>query len=179
MRATRLLLAALLLLPACAQAPGGTGPGSGGPDPATERAIGVYTTVLSKLIHEEGALQADSPIFILDRVDPDAQDPTASPAPAEPISQDVQRGVVAGFPERDVIFVADAEAVSIPVEEGGGVRDGGMLVTLGPIPQGASRVEVPAGTLCGNLCGTWATYVVELQGEVWKVSGTTGPVAIS
>jgi len=41
------------------------------------------------------------------------------------------------------------------------------------------RVEVPRNPRINGLAGPWLTYVVERDGESWKVIGTTGPVAIS
>lgn len=66
-----------------------------------------------------------------------------------------------------------------PRRSGGGVKNDGVVITLGPIPEGENRVEVQASLYAGPLAGTWLTYVVRLSSQGWRVTGTTGPVAIS
>jgi hypothetical protein len=57
------------------------------------------------------------------------------------------------------------------------VKDGGVLISLGPI-EGGARVTVPNGLFFACLGGQWQTYVLErVEGE-WDVQGTTGPIAI-
>lgn len=179
MRLSRTAVTALLLLSACAKPPGQGGPTTG-PDPETQRLIGVYVAVLQEQIGAEAEAGAP-PTYVLDRAVSDAADPGATEEEGEPIPKEVQRGVLEAFPGRDIRFIPDGDAVTIPLEEGtgGGVEGGGSLITLGPIPAGEAEVEVAAGSYCGGLCGMWATYVVKLQGDAWKVTGTTGPVAIS
>jgi hypothetical protein len=53
------------------------------------------------------------------------------------------------------------------------------LVSVGLIPETGDRVEIPASLYFNGLAGTWLTYVVENADGDWKVTGTTGPVAIS
>jgi hypothetical protein len=77
----------------------------------------------------------------------------------------------------DVRFIDGDEAIN--KDEGGLKIEEAALVSLGTIPDGEERVEVKVGMLCGSLCGTWLTYVVESAAGGWKVTGTTGPVGIS
>jgi hypothetical protein len=53
------------------------------------------------------------------------------------------------------------------------------LVSLGLIPEDGDHVEIPASLFFTGLAGTLLTYVVEGSGGEWRVTGTTGPIAIS
>jgi hypothetical protein len=50
-----------------------------------------------------------------------------------------------------------------PRRSGGGGKNDGVVITLGPIPEGENRVEVQASLYAGPLAGTWLTYVVGSQ----------------
>ena len=63
------------------------------------------------------------------------------------------------------------------LEGTGQVERRGVLVTLGPIVGRGRRVGASLW-LDGRAAG-WLTYVVRRQGGVWRVTGTTGPVAIA
>ena len=76
-------------------------------------------------------------------------------------------------------FVAEGSDVLGPADQGARVRNQGVLITLGPVPGGADRVEVSASSYEGNLGGPWQTLVLERHGLRWQVEGTTGPVAMS
>jgi hypothetical protein len=119
-------------------------------------------------------------IYVLAHTVKDAGD--ALPPEAEtgdPLADEVKRRLLAELSDLPVEFVSDAESVTIPVDRGGGVKNDGVVVTLGPIPKGDDRVEVQASLYAGPLAATWLTYVVRLSSQGWRVTGTTGPVAIS
>ena len=108
--------------------------------------------------------------------------------------------VVAGYGERAVCqdpFSAREQAAllaalsglpgarftSEPDEVGDQIADGdlggiGLLLLVGPIKGDGDRVEVPAASVCGHLCGRWMTFVVERGDGSWEVTGTTGPFGI-
>ncbi|MGH2820952.1 MAG: hypothetical protein ACRDJ5_09905, partial [Actinomycetota bacterium] len=73
-------------------------------------------------------------------------------------------------------FVRDPDSVRSGVGE---VENNGVIITLGPIPSGRNKVEVENNLWCGGLCAQWLTYVLERQEEKWRITGTTGPYAIS
>jgi hypothetical protein len=54
-----------------------------------------------------------------------------------------------------------------------------MLIRFGRIPGEGDSLEIPASAYCGGRCGHWMTLVVRDIDGAWKVTGTTGPVAIS
>jgi catechol 2,3-dioxygenase-like lactoylglutathione lyase family enzyme len=106
--------------------------------------------------------------------------PNRSPGTAgTPLPDEVKRGLLAALSDLPLEFVSDDDTVIIPVEEGGGVKDEGVVVTVGPIPPGDDQVEVEASLYAGPLAATWLTYVVKRSSQGWRVAGTTGPVAIS
>ena len=50
-----------------------------------------------------------------------------------------------------------------------------VVVTLGPIVERNGDVRVGASYLCGGLCGSGSTWVLEERDGSWKVVGTRGP----
>jgi hypothetical protein len=79
-----------------------------------------------------------------------------------------------------VAFIADGHTV---IETGDGcaqVADGGILITLGTPNGDYHRVKVAINGFVACLGATWLTYVVQNQpGAGWRVTGTTGAMAIS
>ena len=61
----------------------------------------------------------------------------------------------------------------------GGVKNDGVIISLGRIERNRGRVEVATGLWCGGTCGQWLTYVLERDVVGWRITGTTGPYAIS
>ena len=60
------------------------------------------------------------------------------------------------------------------------VKNGGILITLGPPAGDASAVHVGINGFVACLGATWLTYVLREQpGAGWRVTGTTGSMAIS
>jgi hypothetical protein len=77
-------------------------------------------------------------------------------------------------------FVADAKAIQDRIFEATVVATRpDMLIRFGRIPEEGDRLEIPASAYCGGRCGHWMTLVVQDVDGAWKVTGTTGPVAIS
>jgi hypothetical protein len=61
----------------------------------------------------------------------------------------------------------------------GHVRAGGVLITLGPIRGDEGKVRVANSWWMNGLAAQWLTYVLDRQGAGWKVTGISGPIAIS
>ncbi|MGH2651335.1 MAG: hypothetical protein ACRDHK_09010, partial [Actinomycetota bacterium] len=143
----------------------------------------VYASMIRRLTTTKDSTFGRDPdfpvIFVVDRIDPGAGDPEDTSDRGEQLSEDEKRLIRDRLSDLPIEFVSDEDEVVIPVEDGGGVERNGVVVTLGPIPEGEQRVEVPASLYAGPLAGTWLTYVLEFQEGEWKVTGITGPVAIS
>jgi hypothetical protein len=156
----------------------------------TERAVAIYSAVVRQLVTKDHTFGRSDPgfkaVYVLDGAVEGAEDPQKSPregAPAEPFSEAIKAGLRAKLTDLPPItFVRRSRSV-IEGRNGGSspghVVDDGVLLTLGPIVGGERRVEVGSNLWINGLAGLWTTYVVERRGGEWKLSGTTGPIAIS
>ena len=179
-RLTAFVAVAALFGSACAS---NQGPANDpGPDPATQRAVSIYEAVIRQLVTTEDSTFGPNPrfpvVYLLERAKQDAADPEAGGEEA-PLSNGVKSQLLDALSDLPIEFISDQDAVIKPMEEGGGVKDEGVVVTVGPIPEGLDQVEVQASLYAGNLAATWLTYVVKRSSQGWRVTGTTGPVAIS
>jgi hypothetical protein len=180
-RLTALAAAAVVLGVACAGAQGP--PQDPGPDPGTQRMISIYGAVVRRLVTTSDSTFGEDPefpvVYLLDRARERAANPQPGNGKETPLSNEVKVGLHAALSDLPIEFVSDEDAVIVPVEEGGGVRNDGVVVTVGLIPEGDDEVEVQASLYAGPLAATWLTYVVKRSSQGWRVTGTTGPVAVS
>ena len=145
----------------------------------------VYVQVLRRYISTpaENSFpgQAFKTVYVLNRAYPDAADPSGTHGRGAPIAPQTQRQVTAALAGMaHVIFIADRGSV---IEARGGcgqVRNGGILITLGPPVGHGHEVRVAINGFVACLGATWLTYVLQDQpGVGWRVTGTTGTMAIS
>ena len=125
--------------------------------------------------------QAFKTVYVLNQAYPDAAAPSGGHGRGAPIVPQTQRQVTAGLAGMArVIFIAHRRSV-IEVRGGcGQVRDGGILITLGPPVGHGHEVQVAINGFVACLGATWLTYVLQDQpGAGWRVTGTTGTLAIS
>jgi hypothetical protein len=125
--------------------------------------------------------QAFKTVYVLNRAYPDAADPSGTHGRGAPIAPRTQHQVTAALAGMaHVIFIADRGSV---IEARGGcgqVRNGGILITLGPPVGHGHEVRVAINGFVACLGATWLTYVLRDQpGVGWRVTGTTGTMAIS
>jgi hypothetical protein len=148
----------------------------------------IYAATLERLVRASSTGQGDPPfnlIFVLDGVVPHAAEPTAQEDPEEPFSQVLKDDLQRLATRRELPpleFVPTRESAVVGTDSGkepGQARDGGAVVSLGAIEGSGQRVEVETSLWVNGLWGTWQTYVVAEKGGAWKVTGTTGPTAIS
>ena len=168
--------------------PTGHAPTSGRPGAVTEagaKGAEVYVQVLRRYLSTpaENSFpgQAFKTVYVLNRAYPDAADPSGTHGRGAPIAPQTQRQVTAALAGMaHVIFIADRGSV---VEARGGcgqVRNGGILITLGPPVGHGHQVRVAINGFVACLGATWLTYVLQDQpGVGWRVTGTTGSMAIS
>ena len=182
-RSMAFVLAAALLGSACAKQQGPAGSPDDGPDQARSRVVSIYESVIRQLVTTGDSTFGPNPqfpvIYLLDRAKEAAANPELPEGEGTPIPNGVKRELLAALSDLPLEFVSESDTVIIPVEEGGGVEQEGVVVTVGPIPTGEDQVEVEASLYAGPLAATWLTYVVKRSSQGWRVAGTTGPVAIS
>jgi hypothetical protein len=197
----RLLVVATLtlaLLPGCgggsdeSQRPTPGAPDSGEPGAkSTDRSAAIYAAVVLQLVTKDHTFGGADPgfkvIYVLDGVVADAADPS-KPAnandPKEPFSHDVKDGVrflstLADLPPVEFVASRHSAVAGASASSPGEVKNGGVLISLGPIDPDGKRVEVETSLWINGLAGQWLTYVLEQKNGSWAVTGTTGPMAIS
>jgi hypothetical protein len=158
---------------------------------AADRAANIYGAVIRQLVtkdHTFGRNPGFKVVYVLDGVVEDAEDPSKpvnAHDPRNPFSHDVKDGVrflsrlghlppIQFVPERDSVVVGTRSGSSP-----GHVKNGGVLISLGPIEGNATRVRVGNSLWINGLAGQWLTYVLEQRDGHWNVTGTTGRMAIS
>ena len=125
--------------------------------------------------------QAFKTVYVLNQAYPDAADPTGAHRRGAPIAPQAQRQVTAALAGMArVIFIANRESVIEARDGCGKVRNGGILITLGPPVGHGHEVHVAIYGFVACLGATWLTYVLQDQpGAGWRVTGTTGSMAIA
>jgi len=153
----------------------------------SNRSAAIYAAVVRQLVTKDHTFGGGDPgfkvVYVLDGVVVDAADPSKPPRehdPKEPFSHDLKDGVrflstLAELPP--VEFVAERDSVVAGTHSGsspGHVKNGGVLISLGPIKGDANRVEVANSLWINGLAGQWLTYVVERGDGGWAVTGISG-----
>jgi hypothetical protein len=119
-------------------------------------------------------------VYVLDRAVPGAADPMdqgLGGTPIAPATRERITSVLSGLGA--VSFIADKNTVLVDDNGCPQVRDGGILITLGPLNGAGTRVEVGIQGFVACLGATWLTYVVVDDAGGWRVTGTTGPRSIA
>lgn len=120
-------------------------------------------------------------VYVLDHAFPNAGNPVSKHEQGTLIAPSTQRQITAALAGiGHVAFIADQRTVVETADGCMHVKDGGILITLGTLNGDSHRVKVAVGGFVTCLGATWLTYVVQNQpGSGWRVTGTTGPIAIS
>ena len=157
------------------------------PDDGVARRIEIYSAVIRRLVTRDHTFgSGPSPfqrVYVLDGVISDASDPMAANL-LGPAARPFPPPLVSGIRERlrrlpPLRFVNNAKRVrrGKPLY---GVKNDGVIISLGRIEvTRPHRVQVSNSLWCGGLCGQWLTYVLREEDGRWRITGTTGPVAIS
>jgi hypothetical protein len=162
-----------------------TSEASAGDGPAAVRETEIYVQVLRRYLGtpSENSFpdRTFATVYVLDQAHPDAADPKRTQESGTPIRPDTQQQITAALaPVAHVAFIAERTAV---IETRNGcpqVKDGGILITLGTAKGDDREVQVAINGFVACLGATWLTYVVHKEpGRGWRVTGTTGSMAIS
>ena len=193
--------AAAMVLTALAVSTAGCGgsPGAGAPSavhpPASDRPAAVtaagakeaevYEQVLRRYLSTPGENsfpgRAFKTVYVLNQAYADAANPSGTHGRGVPIAPQTQLQVTAALAGMaHVIFIADRGSVIEARDGCEQVRNGGILITLGPPSGHGHEVQVAINGFVACLGATWLTYVLQDQpGAGWRVTGTTGSMAIS
>jgi hypothetical protein len=192
--AAAITLTALAVSTAGCGAPSATGAPPTAHPPASHRTAAVtaagaretevYVQVLRRYLSTPGENSfpdAFKTVYVLNQACTDAADPNGKHERGAPIAPQTQRQVTAALAGMaHVIFIADRGSV---IEARGGcgqVRNGGILITLGSLAGDGDEVRVGINGWVACLGATWLTYVLRDQpGAGWRVTGTTGSMAIA
>jgi len=155
----------------------------------SSRTAAIYASVVRQLVTKDHTFGGGDPgfkvVYIVDGVmkGAEALDGSGAKGPDEPFNTAVKAQMHAALTDLPPLrFVTRWGSVVVGTAGGtspGYVKNKGVLLSLGPIRGKGNRVEVGNNLFITGLAGQWLTYVVEKRDGVWKVTGTTGPVAIS
>ena len=120
-------------------------------------------------------------VYVLDRAYRDAAVPGGTHDRGTPITAQTRRQVTAALAGMaHVVFITSRDSVIETRDGCGHVKNGGILITLGPPDGDGHRVQVAVNGFVACLGATWLTYVLQNQpGSGWRVTGTTGSMAIA
>ncbi len=152
--------------------------------PVDERAIAVYEAVVRRLVARDHSFGGGDPgftdVYIVDGpVRGAARFTWPRGKPRVRFSETVKSGLEAALPDLPPLTFVRTRSEAYGSRELGGVKKGGVLLTLGPILGSGERVEVGTELWMSGLGAQWLTYVVRFRDGDWRVTGTTGPMAIA
>ncbi|MFI7430303.1 hypothetical protein ACIBPB_25185 [Micromonospora sp. NPDC049836] len=156
-----------------------------GDRPAGATEAEVYAAVLRRYLGTpaENSFPARTfkTVYVLDQAHPDAGDPRGKHERGTLLAPSIQQQVTASLAAvAQVTFIDDRNAVTETKDGCAQVKDGGILITLGTVTGDGQQAQVPISGFVACLGATWLTYVVQNRpGTGWRVTGTTGPSAIS
>ena len=140
----------------------------------------IYSAVIRQLLAERSQTRADV-VYVVNGAIAGAGKPRGDPF--RPSTQRFGRDVVDGIlrllddDHPPLRFITDGNDV---VRKNGVVKNGGVLISLGPIERRSKRRALVANTFwCGGKCSQWQTYVVSNKNGRWRITGVSGPVVAS
>jgi hypothetical protein len=142
----------------------------------------IYAAALLELVTKDNTFGGGPPPFtvylILDDLDPYAGSPTGGAGPSTALTDQDMSAIEAALDEfGEVKWIDDPDEWRtddlMPMVEGG------VILGVGEIEYDDKGALVPVSLWCGGLCGTWLTYRLVEEGDVWNVTGIEGPVSIS
>jgi hypothetical protein len=153
--------------------------------PAGVKEAEVYTAVLRRYLGTPGENsfpeRSFKTVYVLDHAVAGAADATGTQGAGTPIAENTQRQIKAALAgTAEVVFIAGRDSVVDNRNGCAQVKNGGILITLGPPNGDDNEVTVAVNGFVACLGATWLTYVVHNEaGSGWRVTGTTGAVAVA
>ena len=144
-----------------------------------DRSAAIYAAVISALI-AGGYANFDPwpPVIYIDATARSSAGPVAvKDVITRPIPVEVQHRIGEALAAHtEVRFVDEPQSVIQPDSR---VRDHGVLITLASVPPAGRPVRIGARSYFGNLGRKSCTFIVDVAGAQWHVTGTTGPYSMS
>jgi hypothetical protein len=114
------------------------------------------------------------PVYILRTTDDRGGDPRLTQSNASVLSPSTQAGISTALSDLSsgVVWLDQfSEVERDPVEKGGRLKDGGVVITLGNLKtKSGTRVELVARNYRGSLDGAGYAYTVEKVRGVWAIT---------
>jgi hypothetical protein len=139
--------------------------GSGESEPDARTTTAVYAAIVRMFMTSSSLVSPPAPVFVAE-------------SKLTPAQQAAVNRALADLPP-PVEFVADRESVLVDLDTCPAVRDNGVVITLGPITGDSERVTVPADLFAACLGAETGIFILERDGEDWRITGTEGPIGVS
>jgi hypothetical protein len=137
----------------------------------------IYSAVIRQLLVDRSQTRSDV-VYVVNGAIAGAGKPRGDPF--SPSTQRFGRNVVDGIRHQlngdlpPFQLIIDGNNV---LRKNGVVKNGGVLISLGPIERRSKRRVLVANTFwCGGKCSQWQTYVVSNKNGRWRITGVSGPV---
>jgi hypothetical protein len=145
----------------------------------------IYAAVIRQLVTRDHTFgRAPSPfkyVYVVDGPIPGAGNVRTGIGPSpQPFPDAVKQAIedrLGDLPPLE--FISDPDRVRLGKQGAGGVKNDGVIISLGPVEPEEDEIQVSTGLWCGGTCGQWLTYVLSEDEGRWRITGTTGPYAIS
>jgi hypothetical protein len=151
------------------------------PDPVSdEEAAQIYAAAIRRMTtfeHSFGGNPPDFPLVFILSITSDGELLGAPITPPQKLSPEMQGAIEAGIADLPFEYIWVESRDEVPMERGGGIiADGqGIIITMGNIlPQEDSMVHLPFYMVCGSLCLSGKTYVLEEIDGAWQVTDNVG-----
>jgi hypothetical protein len=177
MRRSAAVFVLTLAMSACAHAPS-PGPRSGSPAPALdERRLAIYERLIREVAGAEDLGQGTpwDRVVIVSMLCENAAEPFPPEGCDERFSEMEQVELTRRLESvgSTVTFVSDPT----PIDDLGG--PGSVIIRVGPIGTHGAGVAVGGSYVCGGLCGSGTTFLLEESPKGWEVVGSTGTAWIA
>ena len=144
----------------------------------------IYAAVIRQLYEVDHTLGSSAPdfpvVYLVYYTDDGVGDPSGPQSDSRILAESLLTAITDKLDDipAEIFWVNDRKAV--PLENGGRVKDSGVIITIGNIHPGENEtVLVSASIYIANLAAGGQTYIIERQDGVWQVIGNTGVQWIS
>jgi ABC-2 type transport system permease protein len=166
---------------------GPVGPTPSAPAAGLEPAIqaDIYAAVVRQLYTVDHTFGNNPPkmprIYIVTTTDDKAGDPGGASASPATLTEEMQQSISERLKDlpAEIHYVSGRKEVPLNAQDGA-VMDSGVIITLGNVfAREDSQMQVAGSIYFASLAAGGKTYILEKDGALWKITGTTGVEWIS